>query len=82
MTLLEDMQKIRQDLDKMEALIDTKVASIDSRLTNIEKSFGEWTAVAEAISKKAVTSKQFVMGVLALMVPFVILAITILATHK
>lgn len=82
MTLLEDMRKMRQDLDKMEKLIDMKVESIDSRLTNIEKAFGEWTAVAEAISKKAVTSKQYAVGVVTLLVPFLIVMIQLLVTGK
>jgi hypothetical protein len=81
MTLFDDMQKMRKDVDRLQDMLLADIKSIDERLTSIERSFGEWTAVTNAMSQKSVTTRQFVMGVFALMIPLVVLGITILATH-
>lgn len=87
MTLMEDVQVLRSDLDKLDQAFATDVKAINERLTRIEQRFGEWTAVAaasqrtaEELSKKGVTTKQFVIGILGLALPFVILAITLALT--
>lgn len=49
------------------------LASLDGRLKAIETSFGEFVAVARAMGERNVSTRTFILGVIAVIVPIVVL---------
>lgn len=55
------------------------LTSLESQMGKLEKAYTTSTAVAAAIAEKAVSTRTFLFGVLALLVPIVVLVVTLLA---
>lgn len=58
--------------------VHTELSAFGKQLTAVEKAFGEWAAIAQALAEKGVSTRVFVLGVLGVMVPLLI----ILFSHK
>lgn len=55
------------------------LAQLAARMAALEKAYSESTAVASALADRAVSTKTFVLGVMAVMVPILVLVVTVLA---
>lgn len=66
----------RQRLDKINGSIDKFNASLaqqDKRMEAIERAFGEFAAISKALADKGVSTRTFVLGVIAVLVPVIVL---------
>lgn len=54
----------------------TELGEVKTRLHSLESSFERFTAVQEAIAAKAITTRQFIVGVFAVLIPIVIVLVT------
>lgn len=55
------------------------LTTLGEKVSALEKAFAEWVAVAKALAEKGVTTRQFTIGVIGLLIPIIILFVT--ASH-
>ncbi len=67
--------------DKALSALTADVSELKERLSRMEKSFGEFAAVANAIAEKGVTTRTFIIGVMAVLVPIIVLFLTSAKVH-
>lgn len=53
------------------------LTELSRKVSAVEKAFAEWSAVAKALAEKGVSTRTFILGVIAVLIPIVVLFISL-----
>lgn len=70
------LRSSEQRLDRINGSIDRFTEALgrhEKRMSGIERAFGEFAAISKAVSDKGVSTRTFVLGVLAVLLPIILL---------
>lgn len=74
-----ELAESKARLDRMNGSVDRFNAALhiqDKRMETMEKAFGEFTAVATALTNKGLSNRTFIWGVLAVVLPLIAILVT------
>jgi hypothetical protein len=76
------IEGFRRELAAVAEKASTETRAVAKQVSDLEVTVGKFIAVTEALEQKGVSTKTFVLGVLALLVPVLILVVTLAVTGQ